>query len=262
MSPQAKGRTKAVSRSSAKTARQAPPKTRARIASSESERSTEAVPLVLTPLHLSQAVAALSERDARLAAAIAAVGPCTMLPRREGTHFAHLARNIVYQQLSGSAAATIHGRFLARVATPSDETADHPAPEQVLAADDEVLRSCGLSVAKIRAIKDLALHVIDGRLPLDRLDTLSDQAIIDALVPVRGIGPWTAQMFLMFRLGRPDVLPVLDLGVRKGAQRIYRMRKLPDAARLERVARKWRPWASVASWYCWRVVDLDDGGNW
>ena len=91
---------------------------------------------------------------------------------------------------------------------------------------------------------------------------MDDQAIIDALVPVRGIGPWTAQMFLMFRLGRPDVLPVLDLGVRKGAQRIYRTRALPDAARLEKIARNWRPWASVASWYCWRVLDLEDAGGW
>ncbi|MFM7100563.1 MAG: DNA-3-methyladenine glycosylase family protein [Verrucomicrobiota bacterium] len=91
---------------------------------------------------------------------------------------------------------------------------------------------------------------------------MSDDEIIAALVPVRGIGPWTAQMFLMFRLGRPDVLPVLDLGVRKGAQRIYRTRALPDATRLTKIARNWRPWASVASWYCWRVLDLEDAGGW
>lgn len=220
------------------------------------------VPRALTRARLARAIAELSERDARLAEAIAAVGPCTMLPRREGTHFAHLARNIVYQQLSGSAAATIHGRFLKHVATHVGEEVEHPTPESVLAIDDDALRSCGLSVAKVRAIKDLALHVSDGRLPLDRLESMHDQAIIDALVPVRGIGSWTAQMFLMFRLGRPDVLPVLDLGVRKGAQRIYRTRNLPDAARLEKIARTWRPWASVASWYCWRVLDLEDAGGW
>jgi len=104
--------------------------------------------------------------------------------------------------------------------------------------------------------------VVDDRLPLHALDRMSDDEIIAALVPVRGIGPWTAQMFLMFRLGRPDVLPVLDLGVRKGAQRIYRTRALPDATRLTTIARNWRPWASVASWYCWRVLDLEDAGGW
>jgi DNA-3-methyladenine glycosylase II len=236
--------------------------------SSVSPRATTAsasapvVALPLTSSRLTQAVAELSDRDTRLAAAIAAVGPCTLLPRTEGTHFGHLTRNIVYQQLSGSAAATIHGRFLKHVSAHVGVETEHPTPESVLAIDDDALRSCGLSVAKVRAIKDLAGHVSDGRLPLDRLDAMHDQEIIDALVPVRGIGPWTAQMFLMFRLGRPDVLPVLDLGVRKGAQQIYRTRALPDAARLEKIAKTWRPWASVASWYCWRVLDLEDAGGW
>lgn len=225
---------------------------------------TVASPIVepLTTLRLTQAIAELSARDVRLGAAIAAVGPCTLLPRTEGTHFGHLTRNIVYQQLSGSAAATIHGRFLKYVSAHPGAEPAHPTPEAVLGIGDDALRGCGLSVAKVRAIKDLAAHVLDGRLPLDRLDVLSDQDIIDALVPVRGIGPWTAQMFLMFRLGRPDVLPVLDLGVRKGAQRIYRTRALPDAARLGKIAKAWRPWASVASWYCWRVLDLEDAGGW
>lgn len=140
--------------------------------------------------------------------------------------------------------------------------ADHAMATAVLGMDDVVMRSCGLSLAKVRAIKDLADHVSDGRLPLESIASMSDGAVVDALVQVRGVGPWTAQMFLMFRLGRPDVLPVLDLGVRKGAQRIYRTRKLPDTARLEKIARKWRPWASVASWYCWRVLDLGDTGGW
>jgi DNA-3-methyladenine glycosylase II len=212
----------------------------------------------LTRRRLDEAQAALAERDPRMGAVIEQVGPCTMLPNREGTHFAHLVRNIVYQQLSGGAAATIHGRFLTAVCGSSAQ----PVPEAILDASEESLRACGLSTAKTRAIKDLALHVHDGRLPLDDLDAMDDQAIIDALVPVRGIGPWTAQMFLMFRLGRPDVLPVLDLGVRKGAQRIYRTRALPDAARLEKIARNWRPFASVASWYCWRVLDLENAGGW
>lgn len=200
----------------------------------------------------------LCARDPKMARAIEHVGTCTLLPRREGTHFGHLTRNIIFQQLSGSAAATIHGRFAALVG--GDQQA--PDPRAVLAIPDVTLRSCGLSAAKVRAVRDLAQHVVDERLPLHALDTMDDQSIIDALVAVRGIGPWTAQMFLMFRLGRPDVLPVLDLGVRKGAQRIYRTRALPDAVRLEKLARNWRPWASVASWYCWRVLDLGDAGGW
>lgn len=193
-----------------------------------------------------------------MAVAIERVGPCTMLPRADGTHFDHLARAIVYQQLSGGAASTIYGRVKARIGI----SGDAPTPAQFLASDEDTLRACGLSAAKARAIVDLARHVEDARLPLDVIDTMDDEAVIEALVAVRGVGRWTAQMFLMFRLGRPDVLPVLDLGVRKGAQRIYRMRALPEADRLEKVARNWRPWASVTSWYCWRVLDLEDAGGW
>jgi DNA-3-methyladenine glycosylase II len=218
----------------------------------------QATAVSLTRSALDRAQADLSARDAKMAAVIERVGPCTLLPRTEGTHFGHLARNIIYQQLSGSAAATIHGRFAALVGG----EAQAPDPHAVLALDEDALRRCGLSVAKVRAVQDLARHVVDDRLPLHALDGMSDDEIIAALVPVRGIGPWTAQMFLMFRLGRPDVLPVLDLGVRKGAQRIYRTRALPDATRLTKIARNWRPWASVASWYCWRVLDLEDAGGW
>jgi 3-methyladenine DNA glycosylase/8-oxoguanine DNA glycosylase len=212
----------------------------------------------LTPARLRAALAELSARDAKMAAVIERVGSCTLLPRTEGTHFGHLARNIIYQQLSGSAAATIHARF----ATLVGGDAQAPDPLAILALGEEALRGCGLSLAKVRAVQDLARHVVEDRLPLHALDEMSDDEIIAALVPVRGIGPWTAQMFLMFRLGRPDVLPVLDLGVRKGAQRIYRTRALPDATRLTKIARNWRPWASVASWYCWRVLDLEDAGGW
>lgn len=206
---------------------------------------------------LKRAADELAAADARMARVIAAVGPCTMVPRVEGSHFDHLTRNIVFQQLSGAAAGTIHGRFIERIGNGAP-----PTPDQLLAHDETVLRACGLSTAKVAAIRDLALHVTDGRLPVDSFDTMDDQDVIDSLVQVRGIGVWTAQMFLMFRLGRPDVLPVLDLGVRKGAQKIYRMRKLPEAARLEKTAKLWRPWRSVASWYCWRVLDINDTGGW
>ncbi|MDQ6612724.1 MAG: DNA-3-methyladenine glycosylase [Gemmatimonadota bacterium] len=213
--------------------------------------------VALTPKRLKQAAVELSAADEKLARVIEVVGPCTMVPKVDGSHFDHLTRNIVYQQLSGAAAGTIHGRFIDRCGGGKS-----PTPEHLLTLDDASLRGCGLSSAKVAAIRDLAVHVSDRRLPLDAFETMDDAAIIASLVAVRGIGVWTAQMFLMFRLGRPDVLPVLDLGVRKGAQRIYRMRKLPDATRLEKVAKAWRPWRSVASWYCWRVLDLENVGGW
>jgi DNA-3-methyladenine glycosylase II len=208
-------------------------------------------PVRLTRGQLARAEAHLRAADPKLAAAMEAVGRCTLLPRREGTHFEHLARAIVYQQLSGKAAATIHGRVCDLLGGP-------PSPPALGTVTDDALRAAGLSMGKLRAIRDLAAHVSDGRLPLDDIEHASDEAVIEALVQVRGIGEWTAQMFLMFRLGRPDVLPVLDLGVRKGAQRIHRTRTLPDAERLAKIARRWQPWRSVASWYCWRVLDLPD----
>jgi DNA-3-methyladenine glycosylase II len=218
---------------------------------------TEEGPRVLTDTLVRTAVRELCAADRKMAVAIETVGPCTMRPSGEGTHFDHLARAIVYQQLSGAAAATIYGRFVAQCGAGTP-----PTPQAILGHDETTLRAAGLSRAKAAAIQDLALHVIDGRLPLERVDTLNDEDVIASMVPVRGVGRWTAQMFLMFRLWRPDVLPVLDLGVRKGAQRIYNMRALPDAERLEKVARAWRPWASIASWYCWRILETEDAGGW
>lgn len=206
-------------------------------------------PLRLTRLQMARAEAHLRAADHKLAAVMDAVGACTMYPRREGTHFQHLARAIVYQQLSGKAAGTIHARLC-------DVLGSEPSAASVVAAREEDLRAAGISLGKLRALRDLAERELDGRLPLNDIEQASDEAVIAALVEVRGIGPWTAQMFLMSRLGRPDVLPVLDLGVRKGAQRIHRLRALPDAARLDKLARPWKPWRSVASWYCWRVLDL------
>lgn len=229
----------------------------------------------LTAELLQQATSELSRNDPVLGQAISKLGECNLLPRTAGSHFEHLMRSIVYQQLSGLAASRIHARLVALLrGSPAvnmlsreewlEQEEELPAVDAaaVLAADEESLRACGLSLAKIRAIKDLARHTDEGLLPMGDFRDMSDQEIIDALVAVRGIGPWTAQMFLMFRLGRPDVLPVLDLGVRKGAQRIYKLRSLPDAARLSKIARKWHPWATVASWYCWRVLDADNEGAW
>lgn len=219
--------------------------------------SRSLTPRVLTATSVKEAVAALRANDPKLAKAIDRIGPCTLKPRRDGTHFDDIVRSIVFQQLSGSAATTILNRFVAQCGD-----GQPPSPERILALDEQTMRAAGLSGAKTAAIRDLARHVVEERLPLEAVESLDDEAVIELLVQVRGIGRWTAQMFLMFRLWRPDVLPVLDLGVRKGAQRIYNMRALPDAARLEKVAKTWRPWASIASWYCWRTLDADDAGGW
>jgi DNA-3-methyladenine glycosylase II len=209
-------------------------------------------PLALSRARLVEATAHLSAADARLARVMASVGACTLLPDRRGTHYSHLVRSIVYQQLAGAAASTIHGRLV-------DVAGGEVTAERIAALDLATMRAAGLSTAKARAVQDLTERVLDGRLALEGIERRPDAEVIHQLVSVRGIGPWTAQMFLMFRLGRPDVLPVLDLGVRKGAQRIHRLRTLPDAERLERLARPWAPWRSVASWYCWRALELPAG---
>lgn len=185
-----------------------------------------------------------------MARLIKAVGPCRLGARTDHTHFYHLSRAIVYQQLSGKAAATIHGRFVALFPT------QPPHPRDVAEANDTALRGAGLSRQKSAYIKDLARRVHQGELPLDRIESLGDDDVIAALTQVKGIGKWSAQMFLMFRLGRPDVLPELDLGIRKAVQRAYRMRSMPSPKRVLKVGKPWSPYASVASWYLWRSLEL------
>jgi len=188
-----------------------------------------------------------------MAEVIAKVGPFTPRLRTEGTHFDALIRSIVYQQLSGKAAATIHGRVRALF---SEEDA---LPPQVFAAEHEVLRSAGLSNQKARYMRNLAEHMLNGSLPVESLHELEDQAIIDALTQVKGIGRWSAQMFLMFRLGRLDVLPDLDLGVQKGIQLAYRMRKLPKPQKVLETGARWAPYRTVGAWYMWRALELPAG---
>jgi DNA-3-methyladenine glycosylase II len=162
-----------------------------------------------------------------------------------------VARAIVYQQLSGSAAATIHGRMRALLADGAD------APRSLLALKEDHLRAAGLSRQKIAYLRDLARRVGDGSLPISALDDLADADVVEALTAVHGVGEWTAQMFLIFRLGRPDVLPVLDYGIRKAVQRAYRLRTLPDAKRMRAIGASWSPFSSIACWYLWRSLDLD-----
>lgn len=184
---------------------------------------------------------------------IEAVGPCRLQRRTEGSHFYALTRSIVYQQLSGIAAGTIFGRFVALF--PEGE----PTPDGVLAASDETLRAVGLSRQKIGYLRDLASKVRSDELPLDDVEQMDDDDLIDHLVQVKGIGRWTAQMFLMFRLGRPDVLPELDLGIQNAIRRAYRMRKRPTPKQVKKIGAKWAPHSTVACWYLWRSLDNGDG---
>lgn len=209
---------------------------------------------VATPQALASAIATLGAADPGIARVIRASGPCGLHRhrRRDVSDFASLTGSIVAQQVSGAAAATIHGRFAALF------PGGVPDAASVGGLSDVALRGAGLSRAKVAAIRDLAAHVVAGTLPLDRVRVLPDEEVIRALVDVRGIGRWTAQMFLMFRLGRLDVWPVADLGVQKGVQAIRRLRSRPDPVAVERHGERWRPFRSVAAWYCWRAVELAD----
>ena len=195
----------------------------------------------------------LKRADPVLARVIESVGPCRIQLRTEGTHFQALTRSIVFQQLSGKAAGTILGRFNALY------PADSPTPELVLATPDDALRSVGLSRQKIGYMRDLSLKVLSGELPLDAVEAMSDDDLIAHLVQVKGIGRWTAQMFLMFRLGRRNVLPELDLGIQNAVRRAYRMRKRPTPKQILKMGAKWSPHSSVAAWYLWRSLENGDG---
>jgi DNA-3-methyladenine glycosylase II len=186
------------------------------------------------------------QRHPRFGALVASAGP-VRLPPPDASPFRALARSIVFQQLAGKAAATIWSRVEALV--------DGVTPEAVRATHDEALRGAGLSRAKLAAIRDLAARTEAGSLDLASLASLSDDEVLRLLTTVRGIGPWTARMHLIFQLRRPDVWPVLDLGIRVGWARVHAMDATPDARTLEPLADSLRPWRSAVAWYCWRVVD-------
>ena len=172
-------------------------------------------------------------------------------PRRRvpaDRRFDHLARNIVYQQLAGKAAASIHGRMV--------ETLDgEVTAERVLATPEPALRACGLSGSKAASLVDLADKVASGEVALDRIGRLSDDEVVDHLTVVRGIGPWTAQMFLMSTLSRLDVWPTGDYGVRAGFAKAWSLDGIPDPKVLDGLGEPFRPYRSLVAWYCWRVVD-------
>ena len=197
------------------------------------------------------AVAHLRHVDRGMDRLIQQGGTLELPVKRSRSVFEYLIRSIVYQQLSGKAAATIHTRLLALFPNRRID------PERLLKMSDHRLRSAGLSRSKCLALRDLAARAHLRALPTTRqLLRLSDQEIIDRLPQIRGIGPWTVQMLLIFNLGRPDVLPVGDLGVRKGFQQLRGFKILPDPNKLERAGQRWRPYRSVATWYLWRALDM------
>ena len=207
-----------------------------------------------------QACRELAAADPILGRLIERAGPYTLRLKSQHSPFEALLESIIYQQLNGKAAAAI----LKRVLTFFGEL--HPAPEHILDAPDDRLRGCGLSANKLLALRDLAAKTLDGTVPtLVQIRRMSDDEIVERLTQVRGIGPWTVEMLLIFRLGRPDVLPVTDYGVRKGFALTFK--RLPkskpfDAGMLAkpdemlRRGERWRPWRSIASWYLWRACDL------
>lgn len=211
------------------------------------------------PFDPEEALKHLRTRDAKLGTLIERVGPFTMKLDRAPSPFESLLESILYQQLHGKAAATIHARV--RECYKGD-----PSPKALIDTPDEVLRACGVSFNKIKAMKDLAAKTIDGTVPSHRMiDKMPDAEIVERLTEVRGIGPWTVEMLLIFRMGRPDVLPVTDYGVRKGyALTFQRMPKsrpleasdLPKPDVVFRRGERWKPFRSVASWYLWRACDL------
>jgi DNA-3-methyladenine glycosylase II len=195
----------------------------------------------------------LTAADPRLGALIARAGEFTMRPVPTQSLFAALVESIVYQQLSGKAAETILRRVVALY-----RPRRFPRPVDILETPVERLRAAGLSAAKTAAVKDLAARTLEGTVPsMTRVRRMSDEEIIERLTTVRGIGRWTVEMLLLFRLGRPDVLPLGDLGVRKGFARAFNRRALLDPLVLHRRAERWRPYRSVASWYLWRALDLE-----
>jgi DNA-3-methyladenine glycosylase II len=203
----------------------------------------------VTPEEYRRAQRVLSRRDPVLCALIKRHGPCGLAAAQRADHFAALTRAIVGQQLSTKAATTIYSRLLTLMPD------GHPAAAPVARLTDDQFRAVGISRQKAAYLRDLAEKVLSGALNLDALDAMSDEDAITALSQVKGIGRWSAQMFLIFRLHRPDVLPVGDLGIVNAVHRVYRLRKRPTADRIRRLGEAWRPYRSVASWYLWRSLD-------
>ena len=200
------------------------------------------------PAQLRSATRHLSRADPVLAEIIRRVGPCRFQVDHRGTPYSALVEAMMYQQITGKAAEAIHGRLRALIGR------RHPRPADIAALSDAQLRRVGFSRQKIAYARDLTTCVQDG-LPLGRLARQGDEDVIRTLIVVKGIGRWTAEMYLMFRLGRLDLLPVGDYGIQKAMQRAYGWRSLPKPKRMRRAAEAWRPYRTIACWYLWRSVD-------
>jgi DNA-3-methyladenine glycosylase II len=213
----------------------------------------------LTEQEFARARRHLMRRDPKLAPIMKRVGRCGLGDTRTHTPFASLVRAILSQQLSGKAAATIHGRVVALVSQHAGNAgaggAEAVTPASLLAADPAALRAAGVSRPKISYLRDLAERVADGRLDLDALEHRPDEDVIAAITAVKGLGRWSAEMFLMFRLNRPDVFPVGDLGIVRGVQILLGMKRKPKPSTMLRAAEIWRPYRSVAAWYLWRIKE-------
>lgn len=194
-------------------------------------------------------VAHLKRSDPTMRRVVDRVGPCEFEPDTSGDRFAALLEAILYQQLQGKAAGAISARFQALY------NGVFPTPRQLLETPPGALRGAGLSPQKEGYMRDLAARVESGSLDLTNIHQLDDGALVEALTQVKGIGDWTAHMFLVFHLGRLDVLPTGDYGLRKAVQREYHLRVLPEASKLERIARPWRPYRTLATWYLWQSTE-------
>jgi DNA-3-methyladenine glycosylase II len=198
-----------------------------------------------------EAIAHLSQADPVLGGMMQQLGPCTLgADQTTGDLLACLCRAVIYQQLSGKAASAIQRKFLALY-----PTVDFPSAEAILQTPDETLRSAGISRSKAIYLKDVATHVAAGLPSLEQLAELDDEAIIQTLTAIKGIGRWSVQMLLIFRLHRWDVLPVDDLGIRAGIRKVYGLPELPDKKAVLRLGEPWQPYRTVASWYLWRSKD-------
>ena len=203
----------------------------------------------MTPSEYAYARRLLLRRDPVLAALIKQHGPCGLSDALRVDHFSALVRAIIFQQLSTKAASTIHARLVAML--PDGEV----SPQALAAIPETRFRSVGVSRQKAMYLRDLCEKIAAGDVKLDAIETLEDEEVISALTKVKGIGRWTAEMFLMFRLHRPDILPVGDLGILTAVQKAYGLRKRPTPDRLRRLADAWKPYRSVACWYLWRSLD-------
>jgi DNA-3-methyladenine glycosylase II len=200
------------------------------------------------PLSIQKAVTALRKLDPEMAPLLDAFQMEDLQP--ETDFYRSLTRAIIYQQLSGKAAKTISDRFVALY-----KEKKYPSPKDVLKTDHEILRSVGLSNAKAKYIKNISEAFLDGSVDHQNLGSLSDDDIMNQLVSIKGVGPWTAQMFLMFTLNRPDIFPTGDLGVQKGFQQYFKLKELPSPKIMEKRSQKWKPHRTVASLFFWKVVD-------